>query len=336
MNQTISSVKLMQGLLLACYILGSVPAAADGVAVVPGKTNGYFYDLSSNQPADGKEISLIVKKTGHFKEYTIETADALLRCDQACPETSQRLPAGSVSLKIIGKKPVSFIDIPLLGKWSEPCNNTQTDTDECVFSLNELNGSVSVEVSPDIEVGTTLALPEGGEGLIVKVDTRGGYILLAGHEQLGEGRTWLDFDPSDPMKHKVLETSVNSPLDGRINMPKLLELGSEAARYCERMGRDWYLPAANELGLMSQSAMEKVQGLDVSDDGDRNFVWSSTKHGKGFFVDNKTGPRIEVKAWNNKSARIDGGKYVYEYDLKNKKLTYLRKYQVLCFRRLVF
>jgi len=321
--------------LLALLATMTGPAAADGVAVVPGNTNGYFYDMSSNQTDSGKEISLVVKKEGHFKEYTIESADGALRCDQTCPETSQRLPAGSVSLKIIGKKPVSFLDIPLTGKWSEPCSNTTTETAECVFSLNELNGSVAVEVSPDIEVGTTLALPEGGEALIVNVNTREGYILLAGHEKLGESRSWLAFNPAWTSR-----LHINSPTDGRINSQKLLDVKppSEAARYCAGLeGGSWYLPAERELALMTRSALQKIPGLNEG-----SYLWSSTEHKMTNTKNKKGEPYLElvVRVLNNGTAVI-GNKATYSYDQKKdgswvEDKPYSNRYQVLCFRRLAF
>jgi len=335
MNRVLWGVKLSQWSVVVFFAVMTGQSAADGVAVVPGKTNGYFYDVSSNQTDSGKEVSLVVKKEGHFKEYTIESADGALRCDQQCPETSQRLPAGSVTLKIIGKKPVSFLDIPLTGKWSEPCNNTQTETAQCVFNLNELNGAVSVEVSPDIEVGTTMELPGGGEGLIVRVNVRDGYVLMAAHENLGSDKTWLLFRPD-----QTKDLKINSPVDGLINTQKLLELkvGAQAAAYCKAIGTDWYLPANAELSLMTPDSLRKIPGLDEEDS-----LWSSTESGV------KTGNRNQSKkpylAYQAKALYVKDNRmyneYVYLYDQEpdgswTEDKSYTKKYKVLCFGRLIF
>jgi len=334
MNLTVKSFGVLLAVWGVLWATMARFAAADGITVVPGETNGYFYDVSSNQTDSGKEISLVVKKEGHFKEYTIESADGALRCDQQCPETSQRLPAGSVTLKIIGKKPVSFLDVPLTGKWSEPCSNTQTETDQCVFSLNEINGGVSVEVSPDIEVGTTLPLPEGGEGLIVNVNTRDGYVLLAAHEQLGGARPWLPFN-----KNHTSNLKISSPTDGRINTQKLLEIRprSQAASYCSSsLEQTWYLPASGELAMLTPDALKKIPGLD-----ENGYLWSSTED------EVVKGKRSQSKktylALYAKALRVDrasiSNQYVYVYDQEEdgswtEDPSYTKKYQVLCFRRL--
>jgi len=341
MNQTIIHAKLARWLIVACIAPVTGQASADGVAVVPGKANGYFYDTSSNQTASGKEISLVVKKEGHFKEYIIETLDGALRCDKNCPETSQRIPAGSVSLRIVGKKPVSFIDIPLKGIWSEPCSNTQTETAECVFSLNELNGKVTVEVSPDIKVGTTLSLPDGTEGLIIKVDIREGYILLAAHEKLGEGRRWLSFNPN-----RTSRLNINSPVDGRINSQKLLGFTppSEAAKYCAEMeGGGWYLPAEKELALMTKDALNKVSGLEEG-----SYLWSSTESGltkceigecgKKNKKNKKPTLELTVRSLSADDASIHNittYKHEQETDGRWTEIT-TNRYQSLCFRRVAF
>jgi len=334
MNWTIKPANSVRCLLLVCLAVVTTQSAADGVTQVPGKLNGYFYDVTSNQPPRGKEVSLVVVKQGAFKEYLIESTPEGFRCDEKCPEAAHRVPAGSVTLKIVGKKPVSFLDIPLTGIWSEPCNNTYTETDTCTFSLHDLNGRVVVDVNPNIEPGMTYPLPEGGEAMIVKVDTRDNYILLAAHENLSEGKDWLPFNPADPMKHKVLEKIDTSRLDGRLNMPELLKLKSEAAQYCDKLKNGWYLPADKELGLMTKDSMSKVNGLDLSNDGSRNYTWTSTKNGKGFYID-KGNPRVEVYAWSNGGSGISS-KYAYEYNLKKNEFSYRRKYQVLCFRRISF
>jgi len=340
MNRTVNFAQSMQCLLVAFLAVMAAHAVADGVAVVPGETNGYFYDISSNQTASGKEISLVVKKEGHFKEYIIETLDGVLRCDKNCPETSQRVPAGSVTLRIIGKKPISFLDVPLKGIWSEPCSNTQTETAECVFNLNELNAKVSVEVNPDIEVGTTFSLPDGGEGLIVKVDVREGYILLAGHEKLGEGKRWLSFNPN-----RTSRLHINSPVDGRINSQKLLDFTppSEAARYCAGLeGGGWYLPAEKELVLMTKDALNKISGLEEG-----SYLWSSTESNLTKCEIGKCGGRnknkkptleLTVRALSIDSANMDtrtAYKYEQETDGRWTEST-TRRYQSLCFRRVAF
>jgi len=333
MKQVIKPIKAIPYLSLALFSLLASPAMADGVVVVQGKANGYLYDVSSNQTRAGKEISLTVTKEGHFKEYLIESVDGAFRCDESCPEASQRVPAGSVTLRIVGKKPVSFLNIPLTGQWSSPCGNTQTETDECTFSLNELNARISVTVSPDVEPGMTFPLPEGGVGMIVMIDTRDDYILMAYHEDLGPKRTWLGFNLD--WKSSL---NINSQTDGRLNTEKLLEIKppSGAARYCNLMGNNWYLPAKKELELLTKDALKKIPDLDES-----SYLWSSTEDRLYESKQKKNGrPYLQLDAYalENKSATIKS-KSVYSYDQQadgswEEDKGYTNKFQVLCFRRL--
>jgi len=330
MNQLMKFTRPIQWLSATLFFLLVSPVMADGVVVVQGKSNGYLYDLSSNRIRAGKEISLTVAKEGQFKEYLIESADGAFRCDESCPEASLRVPAGSTTLLIVGKKPVSFLNIPLTGTWSSPCTNTHTETAECTFSLNELNSRVSVAVNPDIEPGMTFPLPEGGEGMIITVDTRDGYILIANHENLGAKTTWLAFNPD--WKSRL---NINSPTDGRLNTEKLMEIQppSPAATYCQNMGSNWYLPARKELELLTKDALKKIPGLD-----EESRLWSSTEENLVQGTNNGV-PYLELRVHTlaNNTATITRG-YSYSYDLKDGKwkedAKYTGRYQVLCFRRL--
>jgi len=172
--------------------------------------------------------------------------------------------------------------------------------------------------------------------MIIQVDTDEGYVMVAGHQLLGSGLTWLTFNPSNPMMHQKLGS--NNLTDGRVNMPKLLAHNSEAAEYCANLtGGQWYLPARNELALMTPNVINKVPGLDMSGNDESAHLWTSTQNGNGFFVDQKNNaPRVEAMTRKNDSGSI-GRKYVYECtpnEGSGYQCSYVRRYQVLCFRRL--
>jgi len=335
MNQHSQIVKPARWLVAVLFGVVTGQAAADGVVKVPGETRGYLYDSSSNPTNAGQEISLAVTKEGHFKEYRIESEPPGLVCDEACPGTAQRLPVGSVTLRIIGKKPVPVVNIPLTGMWSEPCERTDAELDHCVFNLHALNARVNVTVSPDIKPGMSIPLPEGGEGMIVNIDTRDGYVLVANHRSLGSKKIWLPFN-----QNWTSRLHINSPTDGRINTSKLIELArtrAEAAQHCNAMNGDWYLPAENELKLLTTDALRKIPNLDED-----SYLWSSTENSltKGNSRRGSSKPYLElqVKALNNNNASISSRTaYLYDQEAdgswtENKSST--RRYQVLCFRRL--
>jgi len=334
MNRTLKIIKPARWLSATLFIAIAGQAAADGIVKVPGETKGYLYDSASNPTSAEQEISLAVSKEGHFKEYRIESDPPGLICDEACPGTAQRLPVGSVTLRIIGKKPVSVVNIPLTGMWSEPCERTDTELDHCVFNLHALNARVSVEVSPDVKPGMTLPLPEGGEAMIVNIDARDGYVLVANHLKLDSNRIWLPFS-----RNWTSRLHVNSPTDGRINTNKLLELTANrttAAFYCSNMDGDWYLPAEKELALLTTDALKKIPSLDTD-----SYLWSSTEDNlvKGTTRrTNKPYLELRVKALRNSNARIYN-QSAYSYDQESdgswtEDKPYTHKYQVLCFRRL--
>jgi len=302
---------------------------------VPGETKGYLYDASSTPNNTVQEVSLAVTKAGHFREYRIESDPPGLVCDESCPATAQRLPMGSVTLRIVGKKPVSIVNIPLTGVWSEPCERTGVELDYCTFNLHALNARVNVEVNPDIKPGMTMPLPDGGEAMIVNIDTRDGYVLVANHLRLGSGKIWLPFN-----KNWTSRLHINSPTDGRINTGKLLELGANrltAAAYCNAMDKGWYLPAENELKLLTMDALRKIPGL-----AEDSYLWSSTENSltKGNSRRGSSKPYLELqaKALSTSSANISS-RTAYLYDQEadgswTESKSYTRKYQVLCFRRL--
>jgi len=334
MNRISKTIKPAHWLAAALFGVVTGQATADGIVKVPGETKGYLYDSASNPTSAEQEISLAVTKEGHFKEYRIESDPPGLICDETCPGTAQRLPVGSVTLRIIGKKPVSVVSIPLTGMWSEPCERTDAELDHCVFNLHALNAQVSVEVSPDVKPGMILPLPEGGEGMIVNIDTRDGYILIANHKKLGLNKIWLPFRASWTSR-----LHVNSPTDGRINTNKLLELTVSrltAAYYCDKMEGDWYLPAEKELALLTTDALKKISGL-VED----SYLWSSTEDNLVKGTTRRTSkPYLELraKALRNSNARIYN-QSAYSYDQESdgswtEDKPYTHKYQALCFRRL--
>jgi len=310
----------------------ATPTLADGVVQVPGVTKGYLYDPSSNATGALQEISLAVTKVGHFTEYRIESDPPGLLCDEACPGTAERLPAGSVTLKIVGKKPVPILDIPLTGFWSEPCERAGEEIAHCTFDLHALNARVSVEVSPDINPGMTFKLPEGGEAMIVDINTRDNYVLVANHLKLGARERWLPFDAKWTSR-----LNIDSPTDGRINTDKIIELrpiAITAARYCKSMGAAWYLPAEKELALLTTDAFKKIPGIDED-----SYLWSSTEGNfrEGKYKDGRPWRDLTAKALSNSTARISN-QYVWSYVKEGgffwtEEPEYTKRYQALCFRR---
>jgi len=334
MNRIPQTVRLARYAAVVCLSVAAGTATADNLVQVPGQTKGFLYDQSSTPNNAPQEFSLAVNKEGHFTQYRIESEPPGLICDEACPGTAQRLPAGSIALRIIGKKPVPNVNIPLAGVWSEPCDTTEIETDRCVFSLHGLNAQVSVTVSPDIKPGMMFPLPEGGEGMLVNIDTRDGYVLVAAHRALGINKIWLPFRSS-----WTSNLNVNSPTDGRINTQKLLTfstLSTTAAAYCNAMNGDWYLPAEKELALLTTAALKKIPNLDED-----SYLWSSTEYSltKGTRRNTKK-PYLELqaKALNNRNATISSRTaYLHEQEAGGSWTAdpqYTRKYQVLCFRRL--
>jgi len=333
-----------RGLVTLSLVTFSGPAAANEILVIPDLAAAYLYDQAGSRRETGNQASLALIKEGSFKEYLIESNPPGFICDENCGETAQNLPEGKVTLRIVGKKPVSFLNIPLTGKWSGACDHAEegmeggAESARCVVHLSDMTEAIRVEVSPNVEVGTLIPLPEGGQAMIVKVAAHEGYVTVAGHQQLGSGRPLLTFDETNPLRHANLNSK--DTLDGRANMPKLLAHNSEAAQYCAELnGGDWYLPAKNELGLMTPEAMNKISDLDMSGNADTGYVWSSTQNGSGLTsADPKKTITFQANAWLSSQYRIANDRDAYNctkkknedgYDCKN-----IRRYQVLCFRRL--
>jgi len=330
-------VKVCLSVAVSVAILGaavsSQAAANNEILVIPDIAAAYLYDGAGSKRTAGKQVSLALFKEGHYKEYRIESDPPGLVCDERCEETAQNLPEGKVTLRIVGKKPVSFMDIPLTGKWSSECEASESEAESarCVVHLDEMTAQIRVAVSPDIEVGTLMRLPEGGSAMIVKVDTVENTVTVAAHQQLGPGVLWLDFD-----RNRRKKINANSPLDGRTNVAKLLPEGSDAAHYCYALNgatQNWYLPASNELRLLTKEVLDKIPGIDTS-----NYLWTSTENSLSISK-NRSGEEVythQAHAMNNGSGSIHTDRDVYKCTIKegNKhECTNLRRYQTLCFRR---
>jgi len=310
-------------------------AMADEILVIPDTTAAYLYDGAGSKRTAGNEVSVALFKEGHFKEYLIESKPPGLVCDEKCEETAQNLPEGKVTLRIVGKKPVSFLDIPLTGKWSAECEQDEdVESSECVVLVDEMTSQIRVSVSPDIEVGTIMRLPEGGSAMIVQVDMRTNTVTVAGHQRLGPGVTWLEF----AQEIRYRKVNATSPLDGYANTMKLLPFGSNAAHYCYNMSRDtgqnWYLPASYELGLLTKTVLDKIPGIEPD-----NYLWSSTENGLSIRK-NKDGEETftySAHAMNNGSASMSTNRDAYSCTVKKdgtNDCKNIRRYQTLCFRRL--
>jgi len=329
------------GLCLAAALFAAPAIAADDILVIPDTTAAYLYDSAGSRRTLGNQSSLALIKDGSFKEYRIESSPPGFVCDEKCPETAQNMPEGKVTLRIVGKKPIAMLNIPLTGKWSNECTLEDAGSDaesaKCVVQLSDMTEPIHVEVNPDVTVGTLFPLPEGGQAMIVKIDPQEGYVMVAGHQLLSEGMTWLDFD-----KNRRTAIGANNLLDGRVNMPKLLTAGSWAASYCASLASgDWYLPARNELALMTPEAMQRISGL-ITDTSDTvsGYTWTSTENSFDYSKGRKATKYTmthQANALNNSSVSIhtdrDAYKCTFEQD-GTTPCTNIRRYQVLCFRRL--
>jgi len=318
------------GLSVAALGVASGSVMANEMLVIPDISAAYLYDGAGSKRAIGNQVSLALFKDGHYKAYTIESDPPGLVCDEKCEEIAQNLPEGKVTLRIIGKKPVSFMDIPLTGQWSEECQSEE-ESARCVVQLDEMTSQIRVTVSPDINVGTLMRLPEGGTAMIVKVDTIENTVTVVAHQLLGPGVTWLDFDRSRRSK-----INANSPLNGAANSAKLVSNGSDAARYCRNLqggNQNWYLPASGELGLLTKEVLDKIPGIDTN-----NYLWTSTENNLSISK-NKDGEETftaSAHAMSNSSASISTNRDAYKCTLKkdgSTSCTNIRRYQTLCFRR---
>jgi len=321
-------------LSVAIFGAASSPALANNeILVIPDIAAAYLYDGAGSKRTAGNQVSLALFKEGHYKEYRIESEPPGLVCDEKCEETAQNLPEGKVTLRIVGNKPVSFMAIPLTGKWSSECeiSESEAESDRCVVHLDEMTAQIRVSVSPDIEVGTLMRLPEGGSAMIAKVDTQENYVLVAAHQLLGPGVTWMDFD-----RRRRSKINANSPLNGRANVVKLLENGSSAAAYCHTLNggnQNWYLPASGELRLFTKEVLDKIPGIDPN-----NYTWTSTENSLSISK-NKSGEETythQAHAMNNGSGSIHTDRDAYKCTIKkdgSTDCTNIRRYQTLCFRR---
>jgi len=309
----------------AGWMLLAAQAVADVNVVVPGKSAGYLYLPDSGQ-SDGKASLRVTKNSADgkplFQNYRIESDPAGLQCDEQCVEAVHNFPAGQVELKIVGNKPIPGLTIPLKGIWSADCHETQQEVDTCVFTLNEANGQISVKVDGDLEPGTIIELG-GSSVMYIAMDSAQGYLLVAAHDQLGASMTLMEHDPG-----RTSDPQIKDSADGRNNMAKLIEEGSNAAQYCQDMGNGWYLPAKDELAKLEGSVLNQVPGLNQS-------LWSSTEY--SFEYKPKDGKWKYKTYYLSRSSSTGNGSIsnmtAYEYEGGKKSKDKKESRQVLCFRR---
>jgi len=317
--------------VLSCALLCPC-VLADGIVVVDNRANGYLYSPSEDDLANRvEEISLHLVKEGGFTQYRIESDPPGLLCDESCAETVQRIPAGSVKLKIIGNKPFPLLKIPLLGEWKEGCDGTRGENAVCVMNLNANNAKVVVEVSPNVDVGTVFPAPDGVQQLmLLKIDTGRGYAVAGSHLNISPPLQWLVFDPRNPTR----DASINiKSWDGIANTEKLRALRSPAADYCrvleENFGGKWHVPSKVELSSLTAEVMKKKLNLSSDDEGR---LWSSTQ---GRFSETGGG-RGSEKSWQlsanalNNGASWDDDRYVYTCSQATLSCKNERKHRVLC------
>jgi len=316
------------------YFLGGLSLAAssvfaiasDGIVVIPGESAAYLYNPVGNELIE--EISLRLVKEGGFTSYRIESEPSGFLCDESCEETVQRLPAGEVSLKIIGDKPFPLMRIPLTGIWKEGCEALGDERPVCKMNLNETNALVKVEVDPLVKPGTIMPMPGGEfEVMFITADTSRGYAVLALHQALSGGLTWLENFNSN----KYSNLGIRSLTDGSANSAKLLGYGSNAAQYCadisQNLAGGWHVPARGELAPITTEALDKIPGLKKD-----SYIWTSTEYD---FYKRDNNIVLKADALRNSSANISSGEYVYVYKLQKdgtwkEDTKYTNKYQVLC------
>jgi len=328
---------------LATAILLSLfctPTMADGIVVVPAKAAGYLYNPDANDN-NVEEISLHLIKEGGFTNYSIESDPPGFLCDENCPETVQRLPAGKVVLIINGYKPFPLLKIPLRGQWTEGCDDLQNETDKCIMNLNETNTQVKLSVDPNVVVGTTFALEDDGmEVMFIKADSSRGYAIVAAHNALGSGKTWLNVDISRLNNPKKF--GISSPNDGPSNSAQLVNLRSEAASYCSGLydNSGWHLPARTEIEPITQEALKKIPAIDTSDNG---YLWTSTEgnvessSGAGRGGSGVATVAFQAMALKNSNASIANNRDYFrcpQTAINSSQCDNIRRYQVLCVKRL--
>ncbi|KXU35357.1 hypothetical protein AXE65_06375 [Ventosimonas gracilis] len=301
--------------------------------MVPAKAAGYLYNPDAND-SNIDEISLHLIKEGGFTNYRIESDPPGLLCDESCPETVQRLPAGKVTLIISGNKPFPLLKIPLRGVWTEGCDDLKNETDKCVMNLNETNSRVTLEVDPNVQAGTIMPLPDGSmDVMFIYADSSRGHALVAAHTQLAKNRSWLDADLTRLSTRN--KYGINDPADGTSNSTKLVNLGSEAASYCHNLNSNsgWYLPARKEIEPLTKQALDKIHGLESNGDSAR--LWTSTEANIGT---NKGGKTVyfEAMSFNTANATIVSNSDYFRCptDAASTSQCDIYRYQVLCVKRL--
>jgi len=328
-----------RGLLMSILLsLFCTPALADGIVVVPAKAAGYLYNPDANDKTVD-EISLHLIKEGGFTNYSIESDPPGFLCDENCPETVQRLPAGKVVLMISGYKPFPLLKIPLRGQWTEGCDDLQNETDKCIMNLNETNMQVKLSVDPNVVVGTTFSLEDDGmEVMFIKADSSRGYAIVAAHNALGGGKTWLDVDINRLNNPKKIGST--SPNDGPSNTVQLVNLRSEAASYCSGLydNSGWHLPARAEIEPITTEALKKISNIDND-----SYLWTSTEG--NIEISSGTGRRgsgtattaFQAMALNNSNASIANNRDYFRCPksaFNPSECDNIRRYQVLCVKRL--
>jgi len=307
----------------------AAPAFADVNVVVPGKATGYLYFQKTGDDGDG--ISLAVFKDpadgkSLYQNYRIESVPAGLVCDESCVETAQKMPAGEIELKIVGKKPIPGMDFPLKGVWSGGCE-TKEESASCRMTLGELNAQVRVQVNPDLEAGTIIDTDDGPL-MFVSMNTAQGYMLVANHNRLSPSITLMEHDPDRKDDPNIKDSNY-----GKNNIDKLLKEGSKAAKYCDDLGHGWYLPARYELEGLKGAALTKVPGITQS-------LWSSTQYKFKYKSSSKEEEWEYETYYLSRSSSNGHGSMnditAYKYKLKDGKQNKNEenKRQTLCFRRL--
>jgi len=311
-----------------CFIFASQDVLADGIV-----NAGFIYSPSAEELANRvEEISLHLVKEGGFSAYRVESDPPGLICDENCTEAVERLPAGSISLKIIGEKPFPLMKIPLRGKWTEGCDGAgDYEAESCVMNLHAGNSKVVVEADPKVQAGTLISHPSLGEVMFISADMARGYAVVANHLALSPPLRFLAFNPRDPLRDAALKLK---NWDGSANTEQLARMHSEAAVYCKTVVAgprgNWHLPSQTELAPMNADALKKIQGIT------QDYLWTSTPTS---FSAKKDTVELLVSALSTSSASMSTNRSSYSCN----KTTFecsenyeKRRYQALCVTRIPF